>query len=247
MNTFSRTGVLAFIIMMWSTLSWGSADPLVSHLQATAKTMSALYMKSLTHGSDKYQRDVEAYKAEASQALQQWVESGDSQAASFSAKWASLAPVVMVEYTEKYEWDVDEVTRRDFRTYLSDLFAYANGLQSRFETTSLKSQWASAQVDTMVARFFDISTSYNGTISLSPLDAEKVNLKVIAAEFQNNMDYLGKLQPERKKSLDSALFKWRFVEESVVNYSDASAHFLVYATTNKIRQALSQNLQVSAN
>ena len=40
------------------------------------------------------------------------------------------------------------------------------------------------------------------------------------------------------KRILSAKEKWEFVEESVVNYGDQSAFFLVYATKNKIAKVL---------
>jgi len=108
---------------------------------------------------------------------------------------------------------------------------------------------AAAQAETLIARFFDVTTSYNGTISLSPIDAEKVDPKTISQQFDASLTQLIKNTQDTslKKQIESALYKWKFIEESVVNYSDASAHFLVYATKNKIHQVLSQNRLVSVN
>ena len=226
-----------------------SNEHLLKHAQAVSQAMSALYMTSLSHGSDKYNRDLQFYKQTADESLLQYVASQGPQHEALNNAWQKIKNDIKVEYSEDYEWDPDEVLRRDFRTYQSNAYQLISQQLDQYRSAPLSVLLASVQVETMIARFFDVSTSYNGTISLSPIDAEKVDPKAISAQFNRAMDALVNRTQDAglKKQINSALYKWKFIEDSVVNYSDESAHFLVYATKNKIHKVLSQNQLVSAN
>lgn len=248
MNRFSFLAALSFLLCIHTTSALAN-EYLLKHTQAVGQTMSALYMSSLSHGGAKYQRDLDFYKQVATETLQQYVESKAPQSSELNAAWKALKGRIKSEYSKDYEWDPDEAVRRDFRTYQSNVYQLVNQQLSQYQTAPLNVYLAAAQAETMIGRFFDISTSYNGTISLSPIDAEKVDLKAISVQFDQLMEKMvaSHVDPQMKKEVKSALYKWQFIEESVVNYSDASAHFLVYATKNKISKVLTQNQLVGAN
>jgi hypothetical protein len=245
-NTFLT--VLALLIGL-NTTPLMANEYLLKHAQAVGQTMLALYMSSLSHGGEKYKRDLDFYKQVANETLQQYTDKQGSHASELSGAWAKIKDRIKLEYRKDFEWDPDEALRRDFRTYQSNLFQFISEQSAQYQTDVSKVFLAAAQVETLIGRFFDISTSYNGTISLSPIDAEKVDTKAVSAQFTQLMTEMieSDRTPQVKKQIKSALYKWQFVEDSVVNYSDASAHFLVYATKNKISKVLNQNQLVSAN
>ena len=237
------------LIMNLITHSAYSNEHLLKHVQAVGQAMSALYMTSLSHGSEKYNRDLQFYKQAADSSLKAYAESQGQGHQELSAAWQKFKGDIKVEYSKTYEWDPDEALRRDFRHYQSNAYQLITDQMASYQKAPLNVLLASAQVETMIGRFFDVTTSYNGTISLSPIDAEKVDPKIISVQFDKAMEHLKATSKDAalKKQIQSALYKWQFIEESVVNYSDASAHFLVYATKNQISKVLSQNQLVSAN
>lgn len=226
-----------------------SNEHLLKHVQAVGQAMSALYMTSLSHGSDKYNRDLQFYKQTAEDHLKQYVASQGQGYQDLDSAWQKMKSDIKIEYSQTYEWDPDEALRRDFRHYQSNAYKLISDQIASYQTAPLNVLLASAQVETLIARFFDVTTSYNGTVSLSPIDAEKVDPKTISQQFDKAMESLASSTQDAglKKQISSALYKWKFIEDSVVNYSDESAHFLVYATKNKIHKVLSQNELVSAN
>ncbi len=100
--------------------------------------------------------------------------------------------------------------------------------------------FASAQLEAISARFFDVSSCYNGTVCLSSADAASIPPKDISIQLKKRLNNIATNINNQalKKSILSAKFKWEFVEDGVVNYSDKSAHFVVYATKNKISKLL---------
>lgn len=212
---------------------------LLEHTQAVSQTMSALYMKGLSEGNNKFQRDLDHYHQLANSTLQEYVSEGGENAAALQEQWNSFHTKLAVEYSEEFGWDLDAAIARDFRSYLSTLYSMLS--QQQPQTTEQQLAWVATQVHAVTARFFDISSSYNGTISLSTSDAEKINPKQISAQLKASLDAIAdQAKPEIKKRLLSAKSKWEFVEEGVTNYSGQSAYFLVYATNNKIQQMLQQ-------
>jgi len=248
MNRFSFFTALSLLLCVHTTSALAN-EYLLKHVQTVGQTMSALYMSSLSHGGEKYKRDLDFYKQQANESLNKYVESNAPSALELKAAWLAIKDKIKSEYRKDYEWDPDEELRRDFRSYQSNAYQLVNQQLDQYQTAPLNVYLAAAQAETMIGRFFDITTSYNGTISLSPIDAEKVDSKAISVQFDQIMSKMvaSHVDPQMKKQVRSALYKWQFIEESVVNYSDASAHFLVYATKNKISKVLTQNQLVSAN
>lgn len=238
--------MLRILIGLMASLLFASSvyakQTLLEHTQAVSQTMSALYMKGLSEGSEKFQRDLDHYHQLASSTLQDYVSEGGERATSLQAQWNAFHDKLVVEYSEEFGWDLDAAVSRDFRAYLSDLYGML--AQQDYQTPDQKVAWVATQVHAVTARFFDISSSYNGTVSLATSDAEKINPKQISVELKATLDSLSsQANAEIKKRLLSAKSKWEFVENGVINYSGQSAYFLVYATNNKIQLLLQQSQQ----
>ena len=234
--------VIRCIFIALCLSSWtASANPaLYQHTQAVGQAMSALYMQGLSEGNVKYERDLERYKQLASKSLASYSQSNPEKSADLLKTWDSLKDIIKTTYTEEFGWDIDASIRRDFRGYLSTLYQLSLAEIKQNNSGAGQQQFALVQMESIIARFFDISSVYNGTYSLNASDAEKINPKVISQEFKQSMDQLMSRSTDETKirQLTSAKYKWEFIEESVINNSDQSAFFLVYATKNKIKKVL---------
>lgn len=224
-------------------------EALLKHTTSVAQAMSAMYMETLTHGNAKYEKDLAFHVQVADKYMQSLAASELAGAQAFNKRWLAMKDKLNVEYTQDYEWDVHADIRRDFRRYQTELYDLVNQNIAQYQKPPLMKMLALTQVETMIARFFDISTSPTGTSTLSPVDEKTVNLPTIGKEFNQIMDNMVKapFYQSHAKKLSSAHYKWKFIEKSVVNYSNESAHFLVYATKNKINKALSIGQAVGVN
>lgn len=232
-----RSALMLVLACLFATQSHANSA-LLNHAQAAFQAMSAMYMKALSQGSPKYQTDLDKYKEQATASLKQFQQQDPLLGGQWLNRWSSFANNLKAEYSPEYDWDVDSVVRRDARSYLSDLYALIGSDPSMQESAN-QGLLAQVEIQAITARFFDVSSSYNGTISLSPQDASKLEPKMASKQFKARLDVLAKSSNgAHGKSIQSAKSKWEFVEDSVVNYSDQSAYFLVYATKNKISKVL---------
>jgi len=243
-----RLFALVFLLTYWAAPTQAN-EALLKHTTAVAQAMSALYMEALTQGNRKYEKDLKLHLQVADKYMQDLAASELPEAKAFNKTWLSIKDRLSVEYTEDYEWDVHTEIRREFRRYQTELYDVVNSNSEQYQKPPMIKMLALAQVETIIARFFDISTSFTGTSTLSPIDEKKVDLPVIGKQFNQYMDNMIKapFYQQQAKKLASAQYKWKFIEKSVVNYSNESAHFLVYATKNKIHKALSVGQELSAN
>ena len=224
-------------------------EALLKHTTAVSQAMSALYMKAVTEGSSKYERDLTFYTQSADNHMLKVAASELTGAQALSATWAALKDRINVEYTPDYEWNVRSDIRRDFRKYQADLYEIVNQNIAQYQQPPLMNMLALTQVETIIARFFDVSTALTGNLSLSLIDREKVDSPIIGAQFNQIITDMIKtpFYHQHAKNLSSAHFKWKFIEKTVVNFSNESAHFLVYATKNNIHKALSMGQEVGVN
>lgn len=227
-----------------------ASSHLYAHAQAVAQSMSALYMKGLSEGSEKYHQEMEFYKQQATDSLVKLSAVDPEKSMALEQQWKPLAGRIKSTYSADYGWDVDSALRRDFRSYLSDLYQLTLTQSKENPSQSDLYQFASVQMESVIARFFDIASVYNGTVSLSNADIELLNPAVITETFKSALVSLAEKSENESisRNIQSAKYKWEFIEESVVNYSDQSAYFLVYATKNKIQKVLdSSRLQLTGN
>ena len=239
-----RSITLVIISMLFAFSSAMASESLLKHVQFTSQAMSALYMKGLSEGSEKYQRDLDRYKQKASVFLEKYLSEGGEQGDQLMRQWQGFSNVLKLDYSKDFGWEIDMVIRRNFRAYLSDIYQLVDKNKASYTSQREQILLANAQMEAISARFFDISSTYNGTVSLFTSDLEKLNPFIINKELKNTLDNLAQASENKslRKSLQSAKFKWEFVEESVVNYSDQSAYFVVYATKNRIHQVLDKTL-----
>ena len=167
-----RSALLLVFACLFATHS--HANPaLLNHAQAAFQAMSAMYMKALSQGSPKYQTDLDKHKEQAVVSLQEFQQQDPLLGGQWMNRWTSFASNLKAEYSPEYDWDVDSTVRRDARSYLSDLYAYISA-DSALQESANQGLLAQVEIQAITARFFDVSSSYNCTISSSPQAASQL-------------------------------------------------------------------------
>jgi hypothetical protein len=215
-------------------------EALLNHVKATSQSMSAFYMQILSEGNDKYLQDFNKFKNQSTTGLKQYVHDNGPQAEELLQRWQDLSERLVFTYDNEFGWEVDGRVRQDFRAYLSDIFQLVD-IQKKNYTSKPHMQLLSVvQMEALSARFFDVSSSFNVKISIPASDVSKLPPKSINNDFKTNLDTLASMSDSEaaKRQLASIKSKWEFVENTVVNYEGHGAYFVVYATKNKIQQAL---------
>jgi hypothetical protein len=235
-----------FVLLTLLCLSYSahSSTALFEHAQAVSQTMSALYMQGLSEGNKKYEKDLESYKKKANVTLKAYYNEDPAQAEKLQASWGKLKDLVIISYTSDYGWDIDAEVRRDLRTYQADLYQLSLIKKSKSLSEEVEYQFALLQIESIIARFFDIASVYNGALSLSNTELQRLDPVTISQEFKLSLDNLASSSSNNilAKKILSAKNKWEFIEEGVVNYSNQSAYFLVYATKKKIKEVLESGI-----
>ncbi len=216
-------------------------ETLLNHVKATSQAMSAFYMQGLSEGNEKYLKEFTVFKKQSITLLRQYVRNNGPQGEKLLHKWQGFSDQLVLKYDKEYGWEVDNRVRQDFRSYLSDVYKLVEDQKSNYKSVAQKKLLSLVQIEALSARFFDISSTYDGTESLFSTDIAKLNPQTVSADFKATLTELAQLSENTamKSKLSSAKSKWQFVENSVVNYRGQSAYFVVYATKNKIQKALS--------
>jgi hypothetical protein len=241
---------LVLFISLCLSASAYSSIALFEHTQAVNQAMSALYMQGLSEGNQKYERDLDFYKQKANTSLDTYSKEDPKQAAKLKVSWDNLKDVIITTYSRDYGWDTDSVVRRDLRSYQTDLYELAVNKKSTNPSEEEIYHFALLQLESIVARFYDVASSIVGRLSLSVTQSKILNPVTVSNEFKATLQGIVDRSSNQKliKNIVSAKYKWEFIEESVVTYSDQSAHFLVYATKKKIKEVLESGIkQIAQN
>jgi hypothetical protein len=232
------------LILLCLPASAYSSIALFKHTQAVSQTMSALYMQGLSEGNKKYEKDLESYKKKANSTLKAYYNEDPVQAEKLNASWGKLKDLVIISYSSDYGWDIDAEVRRDLRTYQTDLYQLSLTKKTKPLSEEEKYQFALLQIESIIARFFDIASVYNGALSLSNTESQRLDPATMSQEFKLSLDNFASSSNDDTlaKKLISAKNKWEFIEEGVVNYSDQSAYFLVYATKKKVNEVIESGI-----
>jgi len=219
-----------------------ASETLLNHVKSTSQAMSAFYMQGLSEGNEKYLREFTRFKKQSEMSLKQYVRENGDQGEALLHRWQGFSSELTLVYHVDYGWEVDGRVRQDFRAYLSDVYQLVDKQKTNYSSAKDQKLLTSVQVEALAARFFDISSTYDGTESLFTSDMKKLNPQIISADVKGRLVSLANSsEAAMKNSLSSAKSKWEFVENSVVNYKGQSAYFVVYATKNKIHQVLVKN------
>ncbi|MEH6347172.1 MAG: hypothetical protein V7785_18905 [Bermanella sp.] len=238
--------VILVSLFVFSSLSQASS-PLTEHALAISQSMSAFYMYSLSEGDKRYERDYLHYFEVAEQHLQKLQEQDALLASELKNKWDKLRQHLKFEYIEDVGFVVSGQMRGQFRQYLNNLYVSISkniNSETNFEEQLLL---ITLNVEIMSARFFDISSSVSGAMNMSSNDrlidppkmAKELNEKLLKLQNISATKAIG-------KNLRLVSRKWKFIEDSVINYKEQSAYLLVYYNKKQIHKLISKSQNVMA-
>jgi len=125
--------IAQLLVTLLTFSSAQSSETLLNHVKLAGQTMSAMYMKSLSEGNDKYQDDLDLYKKQSHAALEQYVSEGGDQAVEFLKQWQGFSDDLKVVYSKDFGWDIEEWVRSDFRNYLSRVYQLTEQNKASYE------------------------------------------------------------------------------------------------------------------
>ena len=233
-------------LFVFSSLSQASS-PLTEHALAISQSMSAFYMYSLSEGDKRYERDYLHYFQVAEQHLKALQEQDAPLSSELKTKWDKLRQHLNFEYVEDVGFIVSSQMRIQFRQYLNNLYAsISNNINSE---TNFEEQLLliTLDVEIMSARFFDISSSVSGAMNVSSNDriidppkmAKELNEKLLKFQSISATKAIG-------KNLRLVSRKWKFIEDSVINYKEQAAYLLVYYNKEQIHKLINKSQDVMA-
>ncbi len=218
-----------------------ATSALTEHALSVSQSMSAFYMYTLTDGDKRYQEDYVKYFSLADQSLIKFKKQDALVATELTAKWAKLRHELKFEYVDGAGYIIPGTVRVEFREYLS--LVYKKISEVSYSESNLSEQLALMvlNVEVMSARFFDLSTTLFGDVSIYTTDS--VDPVKMASEFNKQLKKFQKMQLSKavKKSLGSAGRKWNFIQDSVINYKGEAAYFLVYYNKHQINKLLNKS------
>ncbi len=231
--------LIVFVFSFFTFSTAMASDNLLRHVLATAQSMSALYMEGLSEGNEKYRQEFLQYQLEAKSSLRRYADENGESSGELTQQWQKISPKLKLVYSRDEGWTLDFHTRFGFRSYLSRVYQLVEKNQSSYSSKNKQLLLAVVKLESMVARFFDLSSSVNGSFSLTLSDANQLDPKKISAQFKQILDQLTQeSQYPSNKQLLRAKQKWLFIEQGVINFSQKSPNFIVYATKQSIRKTL---------
>lgn len=217
-----------------------AASSLVNHGLAVSKSMSAFYMYGLTQGDSRYLTEFEGFAREAEETLKAYKVENAVTASSLQAEWQTLRPQLKHEYVKDAGYIVSVPANNLFRSYLTHIYELVLKEPRQELNLAQQLQRIDFDIEVISARFFDVSNHLYGALSLSNTDLT-IDPPKIASQVNAQLAMLaaGKSTPERvRKNISVVQGKWKFIEDTVVNYKDEAAYFLVYYNLTHIGKLL---------
>ncbi len=246
MNKISQG--LLLLVVMWHSAFTYAVEPLSQHALAVSQSMSAFYMVSLTEGDKRYIREFEEYANVAESYLKQYQTVNSVKAAELANQWFELRPHLKHEYVEGTGLFIDNTTRYQFRSYLSSVYEQLIQQTTGEMADADRLTNMAVQVEVMSARFFDVASALQGTLSIRSEDIG-IDPKKMARTVNENLELLQGNQQISKnvqRDLRSINTKWKFIEETLTNYNGEAAVFLVYFNKKQITKLLVKSQETIA-
>jgi hypothetical protein len=245
MFTNIRAGLLLALCVL-SFQSTASSD-LGRHVLAVSQSMSAFYMYSLSEGDKRYQDEYQEHFDDAQSHLASFQSQDAVVANELQVHWDKLRPELKYEYIDGAGFIIPVTVRNQFRNYLGNAFSkYLNASSNEQSSTRNLAQMA-LSVEVMSARFFDVSSALYGTMSISNTDNMLDPVKM-SKKLNYSFDQVQKstMNEKVKRTMRLVQTKWRFIEDSVINYKDEAAYLLVYYNKSQIHKLLNKSQRLLA-
>ena len=245
----SVTRIMLVVALSLVSVVTSASTNLSNHVMAVSQSMSAFYMYSLSEGDDRYKNEYEKHFNTAETFLGQFHKEDAVSASELQNQWKRLRPALKYDYVDGAGFIIPVTVRNEFRAYLTKAYSkLTNTLGSEMDFNSELFHMG-LSVEVMSARFFDISSALYGTMSIANKDGA-IDPVQMAKNLNERLERAKQLNiPEAiKRDLRQVQTKWRFIEDSVVNYKDEAAYLLVYFNKSKITKLLnnSQTLMAKA-
>lgn len=232
---------LFLILCVFSSQSI-SSEALGKHVLAISQSMSAFYMYSLSEGDSRYKNEYEQYFDDAQNHLHAYKKMNAVVGNELQAHWDKLKPELKYEYIDGAGFIIPVTVRNQYRAYLSKAFTEYSLINNVEQSDSKSLEIMALNIEVMSARFFDVSSALYGTMSILNTDnaIDPVNMaKNLNQRFEQLQ--LSKVSAKVKRDLRLVHTKWRFIEDSVINYKDEAAYLLVYYNKSQINKLLNRS------
>ncbi|EAT12830.1 hypothetical protein RED65_12194 [Oceanobacter sp. RED65] len=204
-------------------------------------------MFSLSEGDQRYQQQYQQHFQAASEYLDELTEFDTMLAGELRPLWQDLKGKLKYEVIPGAGYTMSTRTRVEFRDYLTLLYTKVHQQVSSESQLHNELYLMAIDVEMMTARFFDISSSEYGVMGLSASQRAIDPLRMANA-FNRQLRKLEKMGIPRnlKRQLERVETKWRFIEDSVVNYKDEAAFLTVFFNKKQIGKILTESTDLIA-
>jgi hypothetical protein len=243
------SSIRAGLILALCVLSFHSSasSDLGKHVMAVSQSMSAFYMYSLSEGDTRYKNEYEQYFEDAQSHLTIFQKQDAVAANELQVHWDKLRPELKYEYVDGAGFIIPVSVRNEFRGYLSNAFSKYLKVATNEQAGSKDLANMALSVEVMSARFFDVSSALYGTMSISNtnnvVDPIKMSKKLNIG-FDRIQD--SGMNEKVKRTMRLVQTKWRFIQESVINYEGEAAYLLVYYNKSQIHKLLNKSQRMLA-
>ncbi len=246
MANYYRKILLSGLLLL-SANSWSSGT-ITQHAVSVSKAVSAFYMYILTEGDDRYYDEYVKILGHANDSFIVIKKENPKQMAELEPLWNKIQAEKNYKASAQDEFNVPSYIRIQFRNYLEKIYPLAGqGIISDSNIGEHMDRIA-LDVELIAAKFFDVSSSTLGEFTLTS-NVKKSDPEIISKNMKQRLIKLQAtvLDEKIKKNLRSIDNKWRFIENSVVNYNQESAFMLVYYNKNKIGKLIKSSQGVLAS
>lgn len=212
------------------------------HTLAVGQGMSAFYMFSLSEGDQRYKQQYLQHFETANDQLDALAEYDAMLAGELRPLWTDLKSKLEYDVVQGAGYVLSTRTRLEFRDYLTLLYNKVNQQVSSESQLDNELYLMAIEVEMMTARFFDISSSEYGVMGISA-SQRAIDPVRMADTFNRQLKKLEKMATSSslKRQLSRVETKWRFIEDSVVNYKDEAAFLTVFFNKKQIGKILTES------
>lgn len=243
-------GVMRYLLLfplLLLSLKVLALSNLNQHALAVGQSMSAFYMFSLSDGDQRYKKQYQQHFQTATDQLEALSEQDAMLAGELKPLWYDLKSKLQYDVVEGAGYVLSTRTRIEFRDYLTLLYNKVSQQVSSESQLANELYLMAIEVEMMTARFFDISSSEYGVMGISA-SQRAIDPVRMANTFNRQLKKLEKMavSSSLKRQLSRVETKWRFIEDSVVNYKDEAAFLTVFFNKKQIGKILTDSTRAIA-
>ncbi len=241
MSVISRLSLLVCLLLT-SHVNYASSY-LTHHTLAVGQAMSAFYMFGLTEGDPKYKDQYQQSLKQADRHLNNMVKHEPLLAKDIKARWDELHPHLKYNHEKDYGYYIPGLIQGRFRLYLD--FIYPKVKQIGFHETNLPQQFLllTTNIEVLSGRFFDVASSMDTNEASMLGENAGIDPAKVARLINVKLEKIQAMKMSRaaQDNLKLVRRKWKFIEDSMVNYKPDNAYLAVYYNKVKIFKLISKS------